>query len=101
MKPTRSTKTTLTIRRSSRRAVSSPSGAPHARQKRAISGFSWPQAMQTGMSLILAAFRLHSNGFVGSGVVGLRRGPDRGPFDFSCVRCCYEQPVFVPQSRHV
>ena len=49
VKPTRSTKTTLTILRSSRCGVSSASGAPHARQKRAISGLSWPQAMHVGI----------------------------------------------------
>ena len=38
---------TVTIRRSSRGVLSSPIAKPHARQKRATSGFSWPQAGQT------------------------------------------------------
>jgi hypothetical protein len=50
VKPTRSTKMTLTRRRSSRRArwVPVPNrGRPHRRQNLAISGFSWPQEVQT------------------------------------------------------
>src|ERR1700745_711383 len=39
----------LTIRRSSRLPSSVPSGPPHARQKRATSGVSWPQAPQLGI----------------------------------------------------
>jgi hypothetical protein len=38
---------TLTTRRSSCAAgIESANGSPHARQKRAIAGFSWPQAAQ-------------------------------------------------------
>src|SRR5438876_7464089 len=51
VKPTRSTKSTLMNRRSSCGGASStPSAAPHARQKRATSGLSWPQEAQTGTS---------------------------------------------------
>ncbi len=46
--PTRSTKMTVTIRRSSLGSgIASPIEEPQARQKRATSGFSWPQAGQT------------------------------------------------------
>src|SRR6185503_16022453 len=48
VKPTRSTNMTLMNRRSSCGAASSaPSAAPHARQNRATSGFSWPHVAQT------------------------------------------------------
>src|SRR2546421_269019 len=51
VKPTRSTKRTLMNRRSSCGGASSTaSAAPHARQKRATSGLSWPQIAQTGTS---------------------------------------------------
>jgi hypothetical protein len=44
VKPTRSTKTTDTIRRSSRApAAAASNGWPHAKQNRAPSGFSCPQ----------------------------------------------------------
>src|SRR5439155_23868313 len=36
-------------RRSSRCGASSASGAPHAKQKRATSGFSWPHARHVGI----------------------------------------------------
>jgi hypothetical protein len=36
----------VTIRRSSRGAASDARGSPHARQKRAIAGFSWSHAAQ-------------------------------------------------------
>ena len=48
VKPTRSQNSTDTTLRSSRTSAAgaSASGAPHARQKRAMSGLSWPQAAQ-------------------------------------------------------
>src|SRR6266540_3351786 len=50
VKPTRSAKKTVTTLRSSRDAgCSAVSGAAHALQKRAPSGFSWPHLAQTGM----------------------------------------------------
>jgi hypothetical protein len=50
VKPTRSAKKTVTTLRSSREAAgSAASGAAHALQKRAPSGFSWPHAAQTDM----------------------------------------------------
>jgi len=53
VKPTRSTKMTVTIRRSSRDGGVPPaSGRPHVRQNWAIGGFSCPHAAQTVMNRV-------------------------------------------------
>ena len=49
VKPTRSTNTIETIRRSSCPAGWAESSVPQARQNRATSGFSWPQVAQAIM----------------------------------------------------
>src|SRR6476619_2606143 len=53
VKPTRSTKMTVTIRRSSRDGAFAPaSGRPHARQNWAIGGFSWQHEAQGVMTRV-------------------------------------------------
>ena len=71
--PTRSTKMTVTIRRSSRDGAFAPaSGRPHARQYWAIGGFSWPHEAQRVMTRVTArSFRRPSLSGPGVG----ERGP--------------------------
>src|SRR6187551_2192231 len=52
--PTRSTNTAVTTFRSSRGLVSTPSGAPHALQNRASSGFSRAHRVQTSTARVYA-----------------------------------------------
>src|SRR5438874_10109049 len=51
-----SQKRTVTSLRSSPAGSGAASGAPHARQKRATSGLSWPQREQSGMARVYDGF---------------------------------------------
>src|SRR5687767_9290511 len=62
VEPATSEKTTVTVFRTSRPVgVRAASGAAQARQNRAISGFSWPQVLQTAMLRVYADGRVSTS----------------------------------------
>src|SRR5687768_15352942 len=63
VEPATSEKTTVIVLRwSGPLGVCAASGAAQARQNRAISGFSWPQMLQTAMLRVYAAGRVSTSG---------------------------------------